>query len=782
MPHAEDIQELLRKAGVLERKHKTDRALSCYLKVLERDADHLTAAHRAAELHLALGNHGAALELAERIVGKTADRDGLYLLLARIHAGRGETDRAQGYLERCLENDGNDVDVLRYFAGFLRQQGNYDDAVGLSQRALDRGPNDKETLWEHVLILQGMGRIQAAISALERLLSLSPADHKLYFRLGVLNNRLGRLGESRKAFERAVRLRPSNPAYHATLAKVLLRSNDYTASIAAWKSALKRAPRDAEIWQDFVMSCRSFVFHEPDRELEALYAKALDREDILHDHVTIPALSLLKLQRPVGRLIEAGKQPHADAKALALLGNEKALKNLLNPLFVRLLRKVVLRDEAIERSLVALRKQLLVTVVGEAADGKADRDLFRFCCALAHQCFLNEYVYVEGPEEKARVGALREGIDRATRRGRGLRRLALAVFAAYRPLRVLKRPGSLADAPHGDTDPELAALIKTQVGDFEAEQRLGERIPRVTPLETAASDEVRRQYEENPYPRWTSIDRFEPQPVSVLMRNLFPTLTRAETPAFDGPRVLIAGCGTGLQALAAHFRYRDADITAIDISKASLAFAARKARAYGIGNITFQQADILELGDYPSRFEIIECFGVLHHLSDPLGGWRILTRLLVPGGLMMVGLYSKLGRGAVLAARSFIRDGGYPVTEDGIRKCRRDMFDLPPDHPVRDIVRPTSDFWTLSECRDLIFNVRESRFSLPEIQAMAADLDLRFLGFEFDRPDVPARYQMLNPDDPKRTSLENWAAFEKRDTSIFRGCYRMWFANPEPGN
>ncbi len=65
---------------------------------------------------------------------------------------------------------------------------------------------------------------------------------------------------------------------------------------------------------------------------------------------------------------------------------------------------------------------------------------------------------------------------------------------------------------------------------------------------------------------------------------------------------------------------------------------------------------------------------------------------------------------------------------------------------------------------------------------MAADLDLRFLGFEFDRPDVPARYRMLNPDDPNMTSLKKWAAFEKRDPSIFRGCYRMWFANPELGN
>ena len=55
-----------------------------------------------------------------------------------------------------------------------------------------------------------------------------------------------------------------------------------------------------------------------------------------------------------------------------------------------------------------------------------------------------------------------------------------------------------------------------------------------------------------------SVDRFEPQPVSVLMRNLFPYLARDDLPEFGRPRVLIAGCGTGFQAVAAHYRYLDA--------------------------------------------------------------------------------------------------------------------------------------------------------------------------------------------------------------------------------
>ena len=54
------------------------------------------------------------------------------------------------------------------------------------------------------------------------------------------------------------------------------------------------------------------------------------------------------------------------------------------------------------------------------------------------------------------------------------------------------------------------------------------------------------------------------------------------------------------------------------------------------------QADILHLHQIGKKFDIIESAGVLHHMNEPMAGWRVLTDLLKSGGLMKVGLYSEL--------------------------------------------------------------------------------------------------------------------------------------------
>jgi 2-polyprenyl-3-methyl-5-hydroxy-6-metoxy-1,4-benzoquinol methylase len=60
--------------------------------------------------------------------------------------------------------------------------------------------------------------------------------------------------------------------------------------------------------------------------------------------------------------------------------------------------------------------------------------------------------------------------------------------------------------------------------------------------------------------------------------------------------------------------------------------------AVGRSNIEYGQADILKLGSLGRSFDLIESSGVLHHLADPLAGWRVLLSLLRPGGFMMIGL------------------------------------------------------------------------------------------------------------------------------------------------
>ncbi|MEK7327813.1 MAG: class I SAM-dependent methyltransferase [Chloroflexota bacterium] len=90
--------------------------------------------------------------------------------------------------------------------------------------------------------------------------------------------------------------------------------------------------------------------------------------------------------------------------------------------------------------------------------------------------------------------------------------------------------------------------------------------------------------------------------------------------------------------------FGDCDVLAVDLSRASLAYAVRMAERFGVTSVTFQQADILEMGELDRRFHLIDCGGVLHHLKDPLKGWRVLVGLLEPDGLMKIALYSSRAR------------------------------------------------------------------------------------------------------------------------------------------
>ncbi|SPF49911.1 Methyltransferase domain protein (fragment) [Syntrophobacter sp. SbD1] len=80
----------------------------------------------------------------------------------------------------------------------------------------------------------------------------------------------------------------------------------------------------------------------------------------------------------------------------------------------------------------------------------------------------------------------------------------------------------------------------------------------------------------------------------------------------------------------------DAQITAIDVSQASLAQAREKLDSNGITNVTLKRGDIFDLAFETSFFDhVFVCF-VLEHLSNPVEGLKCLKNVLKPGGTITV--------------------------------------------------------------------------------------------------------------------------------------------------
>ncbi len=193
--------------------------------------------------------------------------------------------------------------------------------------------------------------------------------------------------------------------------------------------------------------------------------------------------------------------------------------------------------------------------------------------------------------------------------------------------------------------------------------------------------------------------------------------------------VLIAGCGTGLHSLKFAQIFPDAKILAIDLSMPSLCYAKEKTRKMGFDNIEYAQADILEIGRIDRRFDVISSSGVLHHLANPEQGWSTLLSLLRPGGCMNIGLYSERARRNLVIAQRWLVERGFTPSVEDIRRARQELIARANTNKSMDDVRKFADFYSTSECRDLLFHTQEHRYTIPAIHDFLEKNNLEFLQF-----------------------------------------------------
>ena len=485
----------------------------------------------------------------------------------------------------------------------------------------------------------------------------------------------------------------------------------------------------------------------------------------------VPAsLELIKSNRATGQGIERAVASWPIALSNEdLFGTEGLAALAADGLLIAVLENTPAAGLDFEHFLTLARRALLLAVVESQSPDNADPSLLRFCCALARQCYINEYVYNGTTEEGDRVARLRDAISQRLIESKPVPGVWVAAVACYSPLSALPDCQRLAGSM---TAPPLRGLFAQQVKEPAQEDGYRETLPKLTPIDDA-STAVSSQYEESPYPRWVrSPSIYGTVPFSEFLANEVGLESSRFARNDDRADVLIAGCGTRQQSIQTARRFPAAKILAIDLSAASLAYAKGKTRELGIANIEYAQADILRLGSVGKTFDFIQCVGVLHHLEDPMAGWGVLRSKLRPGGVMHVGLYSELARREIAAAQELIIAEGYDSTAEGIRRFRVDLQLLDRWRRFRGLAS-LEDFYDTSGCRDLLFHALENRFTLRQIKEALAELELDFLKFNVDSA-VQQRYSLQFPGELARADLNCWTQFEVENPSTFLGMYNFY--------
>lgn len=441
-------------------------------------------------------------------------------------------------------------------------------------------------------------------------------------------------------------------------------------------------------------------------------------------------------------------------------------------LLLAALDQMILRDPYLEQFLVMVRQYLLAQLYQRLDISDM---LVTLAVKLAQQSFYNEYIYEEVTDETTLIEELVVLVETALAANLPLPAQfpgQLLAVALYRPLH---RVNGIEQLTIDDEHP-LAKLIEVTVKGPRLELELAQTIPALGSISDDVSLRVKQQYEQNPYPRWISFDQL------VLRKDYFSAVEaelqsqgiappRFKHPTTKSPtHILVAGCGTGQHAISIANRYQHAVVTAVDISMSSLAYAKYMAQRYNVRNIEFLQCDILSISELGKSFDVIESVGTLHHMDSPDAGLRALTQILAPGGILRIGLYSRLARRQINAVRNqhaaeLIAD----FSIEKLRHLRNQLIARQSDDPVLGI----ADFYSTSGCRDLLCHVHERQYNIDGLKQLLAGCDLRFAGFNFqsDRSEGRALFRKLFGNDKPMDDLDCWADVETQAPDLFAEMY-----------
>lgn len=713
--------------------------------------------------------HVEARGFAERALAASDSNVEAMLVLADCHAKDDRLTEALAVFQKVISLDPKIAEAHNNIGVLFRKLGRVPEALGSYDRAIALDPRFADAHVNRGNALRILNRPNEALAAYDKALALNPGLAGAWLGRGNVFSTLLQYGEACAAYRRALSHQPNLFEAVQALALQLLTEGNLVEALDLARRAL--ASNETFQSKSLVVAClRSPRMHPSLGDLRDLLLRALSEPWARPSELGPVCIGFLVLNSAIREaMVRAVKAWPKPLPADELAGPSGLAKIAEDRLWRALLESTPICEIGMERLATGLRFNLL-TSAQSATNSAAAEPVLGLYCALARQCFINSYVFAQSDEEAKQARALRNALIASLASGIAIPPLSLVAVAAYFPLHTLPGAASLLDRPWPTA---VDAVLAQQVRAPIEEQRLRDLIPVLTAIGDGVSTEVREQYEENPYPQWVkSAPVGNPEPVDAFVREKFPLAPFVDLGKSGEIDILVAGCGTGQHPIDTARRFKGAQVLAIDLSLSSLSYAQRQTRALGLDTIKYAQADIMNLPSIGRTFDVIESSGVLHHLADPFAGWRALLTLLRPGGLMLIGLYSEAARQDVVAARNFIAVRGYRPTVEDIRCCRQELLDCAEGTSFKNATL-TMDFFSLSECRDLLFHVQEHRLTLPEIASFIAANNLKFLGFELD-PQTCRNYTRQFPGDVAMTDLSQWHRYETDNPRTFSGMYQFW--------
>jgi len=246
---------------------------------------------------------------------------------------------------------------------------------------------------------------------------------------------------------------------------------------------------------------------------------------------------------------------------------------------------------------------------------------------------------------------------------------------------------------------------------------------------------MRAFYEETPFPDYDDFDSVDTL-VRKARQGRFAQLLDDQIP--PGALILECGCGTG--QLSNFLSVANRHVFGTDMCLNSLRLGERFRHDNQLQRALFLQMNLFRPCFREGSFDLVISNGVLHHTSDPQLGFRTISKLVRPGGYVLIGLYHRYGRLITDFRRRL-----FAATGD------RFVF-LDPNLRQSGMAGPKRRAWFMDQYK----NPHESKHTLRQVLGWLEAAGLRFVtSLPHTRP-----FQPMREDEPLFVPQTPGSAFE----------------------
>src|SRR5262245_1664151 len=449
--------------------------------VLVSDPNHADSLHLLGVIAHQAGRNETALDFIGKAIALQPEASNFHYSMGATLQAMGRLKEAVTLYKQAIVLRPNWAEAHLSLGNALFKLGALVDAAAEYERALALKPDYAQALYMLANSLQLQDRLEDAVVRYQQALTLQPNFAEVHNNLGNAFRQQGRLDDAVAQCRRSLALKWDNPEAHNNVALALQQQGLLAEAIGHYHQALALRSDFLEAHQNccYALIAQGSTEQALTHALRALEirgspeAKALFVQCVrdIANPATIAEIG--KLRRHVIQALSApwGRPSELAHFSAALVKMDSAIRASIehmnsppkhaswqleltgickNEMLRCLLQSTPVSDLELETLLTAARMAMLDLATTATPATRVEKDVLSFCCSLARQCFLNEYVFGYTDSELDHALQVRSSLVSALQSGGPVRELWLVAVAAYFLLHSLPAVESIQDRGWSD--------------------------------------------------------------------------------------------------------------------------------------------------------------------------------------------------------------------------------------------------------------------------------------------------------------------------------------------